>query len=46
MAIMDDAYMTTPEITFCDILKNNTTKVIHKLESEIPINIQAGSDLY
>ena len=30
--------MTTPEITFCDILKNNTTKVIHRLESEIPIN--------
>ena len=38
--------MTSPEITLCDILKNNTTKVIHKLESEIPINIQAGSDLY
>ncbi len=34
------------EISVCDILKNNTTKVIRKLESQIPINIQAYSDLY
>ncbi len=30
----------------CDILKNNTTKVIKKLESQIPPNIQASSNLY
>lgn len=34
------------DISICDILKNNTTKVLHKLESEIPISIQEGSDLY
>jgi hypothetical protein len=34
------------EISVCDILKNNTTKVIRKIESQIPTNIQAYSDLY
>ncbi|WKT57998.1 hypothetical protein QVH35_00120 [Candidatus Nitrosotenuis chungbukensis] len=33
-------------ISVCDILKDNTTKVIRKLESQIPQNIQAYSDLY
>ncbi|AJZ75154.1 hypothetical protein [Candidatus Nitrosotenuis cloacae] len=33
-------------ISICDILKNNTTKVIRKLESQIPPNVQANSDLY
>jgi hypothetical protein len=33
-------------ISVCDILKNNTTKVIRKLESQIPPNIQASSNLY
>jgi hypothetical protein len=34
------------ENSICDILKNNTTKVIKKLESQIPPNIQASSNLY
>jgi hypothetical protein len=34
------------EISVCDILKNNTTKVIRKIESQIPPNVQAYSDLY
>ena len=34
------------EISVCDILKNNTTKVIRKIESQIPTNVQAYSDLY
>jgi hypothetical protein len=34
------------EISICDILKNNTRKVIRKLESQIPTNAQAHSDLY
>ncbi|WP_162858561.1 hypothetical protein [Candidatus Nitrosotenuis aquarius] len=33
-------------ISLCDILKNNTTKVIKKLESQIPPNIQTSSNLY
>jgi hypothetical protein len=33
-------------ISVCDILKNNTTKVIRKLESQIPVNVQGYSDLY
>ena len=34
------------EISVCDILKNNTTKVIKKLECQIPSNVQGYSDLY
>jgi len=34
------------KISVCDILKNSTTKVIRKIESHIPTNIQAYSDLY
>jgi len=34
------------EISICDILKNNTAKIIRKLESQIPTNAQAHSDLY
>ncbi|NDB91955.1 MAG: hypothetical protein EB167_04500 [Nitrososphaeria archaeon] len=37
---------TSSDISICDILKNNTTKVIRKLESEIPLSIQEGSDMY
>ncbi|MFM8659305.1 MAG: hypothetical protein ACKOCQ_05155 [Candidatus Nitrosotenuis sp.] len=37
---------TSTDISFCDILKNNTTKVIRKLESEIPLSIQESSDMY
>lgn len=33
-------------ISVCDILKNNTTKVIKKLESQIPTSIQGYSDMY
>jgi hypothetical protein len=33
-------------LSICDILKNNTTKVIKKLESQIPPNIQTSSNLY
>ena len=32
-------------ISICDILRDNTTKVIRKLESQIPANIQGYSDL-
>ncbi|HSA98028.1 MAG TPA: hypothetical protein VLF17_03020 [Candidatus Nitrosotenuis sp.] len=34
------------EVSVCDILKNNTSKVIKRLESQIPTNVQAYSDLY
>jgi len=37
---------TENEVSICDILKNSTTKVIKKLESQIPPNVQAYSDLY
>lgn len=37
---------TDGEMSVCDIFKNNTTKVIRKIESQIPTNIQSYSDLY
>jgi len=36
----------TVEISVCDIMKNNTSKVIRKMESEVPALIQIYSDLY
>ncbi len=34
------------KISVCDIMKDNTSKVIKKLESQTPANIQLYSDLY
>lgn len=34
------------KISICDIMKTNTTKVIQKLESQIPTQFQQYSDLY
>jgi len=36
----------TVEISVCDIMKNNTSKVIRKMEFEVPALIQIYSDLY
>lgn len=33
-------------ISVCDIMKNNTSKVIKKMESQVPIYMQLFSDLY
>lgn len=37
---------TENSISVCDVLKNHTTKVIKKMESQIPSNMQHYSDLY
>ncbi|MDH3278273.1 MAG: hypothetical protein OEM21_09275 [Nitrosopumilus sp.] len=34
------------KISLCDVMKTNTSKVIQKLESEIPTQFQQYSDLY
>jgi len=34
------------KISVCDIMKNNTSKVIKKMESQIPSYVQESSDLY
>ncbi len=34
------------KISVCDIMKNNTSKVIKKLEAQIPSSVQQYSDLY
>jgi len=34
------------KISVCDIMKNNTSTIIKKLESQIPATIQAYSDFY
>lgn len=33
-------------VSVCDIMKNNTSKVIKKMESQVPIHMQLFSDLY
>ena len=37
---------TEVKISVCDIMKNNTSKVIKKLEAQIPSSVQQYSDLY
>ncbi len=34
------------KVSVCDVMKDNTSKVIKKLESQTPANIQLYSDLY
>ena len=34
------------KISICDIMKNNTSAVIRKMESQIPSYVQSFSDLY
>jgi hypothetical protein len=34
------------KISVCDVMKNNTSSVIKKLESQIPSYVQESSDLY
>lgn len=36
----------TETISFCDVMKENTSKIIKKLEMQVPISIQAYSDFY
>lgn len=33
-------------ISICDVMKNNTSEIIQKLESQIPTYAQLSSDLY
>ena len=37
---------TQNKISVCDIMKNNTSKIIKKMESQVPTYIQNYSDLY
>ncbi len=37
---------TEAKISVCDIMKNNTSEVIKKLEAQIPSSVQQYSDLY
>ena len=37
---------TEPSISMCDILKNNTSDVIKKIESNVPSFVQYYADLY
>lgn len=35
-----------PTVSVCDLMKKNTSKIIKKMESQIPSNTQLYSDLY
>ncbi len=37
---------TKTKISICDIMKDNTSDIIKKMETQIPLNIQQYSDLY
>lgn len=37
---------TENQISVCDVMKNNTSKIIKKVESQIPTTVQMYSDLY
>ena len=37
---------TKAKISVCDIMKNNTSEIIKKLETQIPSSVQQYSDLY
>jgi len=37
---------TETKISVCDIMKNNTSEIIKKLEAQIPSSVQQYSDLY
>lgn len=43
---VQESTKTEDAVSVCDVLKNNTTKVIRKMESQIPYNMQYYSDLY
>lgn len=48
---MGDSKTTTKsiekgKISVCDVMKEDTSKIIQKLESQIPLNLQQYSDLY
>ncbi|MDX1595673.1 MAG: hypothetical protein R3327_01905 [Nitrosopumilaceae archaeon] len=38
--------MSDEHPSFCDIMKDNTSTVIKKMESQLPINFQMYSDIY
>lgn len=41
-----ETIQTTESISICDVFKDNTTAVIEKLESQVPVYLQMYSDLY
>ena len=43
---LEDKSTIQNKISVCDIMKNNTSKVIKKMESQVPTYIQNYSDLY
>jgi len=42
----ESAQSDVPQLSICDVFKNNTTAVIEKLESQVPAYLQMYSDLY
>lgn len=41
-----ESAIETPKVSVCDIMKNNTSTMIHKMETEVPTYMQLYSDLY
>ncbi|MCV0409805.1 hypothetical protein [Nitrosopumilus sp.] len=45
-SVKQESAIETPKVSVCDIMKNNTSMMIHKMETEVPTYMQLYSDLY
>lgn len=45
-SVKQESVIETPKVSVCDIMKNNTSMMIHKMETEVPTYMQLYSDLY
>lgn len=45
-SVKQESTIETPKVSVCDIMKNNTSVMIHKMETEVPTYMQLYSDLY
>lgn len=44
--MVENSNQENPELSMCDVLKTNTSKIINKLESQAPSILQHYSNLY
>lgn len=43
---MSETNVATEKISICDLVKNDSSEIIHKMESKVPTIIQRYTDLY
>jgi hypothetical protein len=45
-SVKQESAIETPKVSVCNIMKDNTSRMIHKMETEVPTYMQLYSDLY